>query len=259
MRSPREKFTSSSGRRASALLLACAPCCSSPLPPARRPTRCRPGTTAPPRRRSSSSCRRPPTRRARSSCRPSERIATFDQDGTLWVEQPMYTQVIYCLDRVPAVVKEKPELEERRAVQDRAVRRPRGDREAAAEDLEKILAATLTGMRWTSSTPRRRSGSRPPSDPRWNRPYTELTYQPMQEVLQYLRANGYKTYIVTGGGQDFVRVYCRSRSTASRPSRSSAPRAARSTATTRTASRSSPRSRSCCSTTTTPASPRAFT
>ena len=59
--------------------------------------------------------------------------------------------------------------------------------------------------------------------PRWKRPYTELTYQPMQEVLKYLRANGYKTYIVTGGGQDFVRVY-RSGSTASRPSRWSAPR-----------------------------------
>ena len=61
---------------------------------------------------------------------PEERIATFDQDGTLWVEHPMYTQVMYCLDRVPAVVKAKPELEERRAVQDGAVRRPRGDRQA---------------------------------------------------------------------------------------------------------------------------------
>ena len=69
-------------------------------------------------------------RAARSSCRPTERIATFDQDGTLWVEHPMYTQVMYCLDRVPAVVKAKPRAEGRRAVQDRAVRQPRGDREA---------------------------------------------------------------------------------------------------------------------------------
>ena len=76
------------------------------------------------------------------------------------------------------------------------------------KDLEKILAATLTGMtvdefqaeakKWLATAP---------SDPRWKRPYTELTYLPMQEVLKYLRANGYKTYIVTGGGQDFVRVY----------------------------------------------------
>src|SRR6266496_657117 len=77
---------------------------------------------------------------------PAERIATFDQDGTLWVEHPMYSQVIYCLDRVPAVVKAKPELanvEPFKTVMS-------GDREAIAKlpmkDLEKILAATLTGM-----------------------------------------------------------------------------------------------------------------
>ena len=64
---------------------------------------------------------------------PAERIATFDQDGTLWVEHPMYTQVMYCLERVPAVVKAKPELQERRAVQDGAVRQPRGDGEALDE------------------------------------------------------------------------------------------------------------------------------
>ena len=56
-------------------------------------------------------------------------------------------------------------------------------------------------------------------DPRWKKPYTELTYLPMQEVLKYLRANGFKTYIVTGGGQDFVRTYSDKPSTASRPSR----------------------------------------
>src|SRR5262249_28377672 len=86
-----------------------------------------------------------------------------------------------------------------------------GNREAieklTMDDLMKILAATLTGMsvdefqadvrRWLTSA----------RDPRWKRPYTELTYLPMMELLQYLRANDYKTYIVTGGGQDFVRVY----------------------------------------------------
>ena len=64
---------------------------------------------------------------------PAERIATFDQDGTLWVEQPMYSQVMYCLERVPAAGKEKPELQERRALQDGPFRRPRGDREAPDE------------------------------------------------------------------------------------------------------------------------------
>jgi phosphoglycolate phosphatase-like HAD superfamily hydrolase len=137
----------------------------------------------------------------------AERIATFDQDGTLWVEHPMYSQVIYCLDRVPAVVKAKPELanvEPFKTVMS-------GNREAMAklsmDDLLKIAAATLTGMsvemfradvaKWIAEA----------KDPRWKRPYTELTYLPMQEVLKYLRAGGYKTYIVTGGGQDFVRVY----------------------------------------------------
>ena len=105
-------------------------------------------------------------------------------------------------------------------------------------DLEKILAATLTGMSVDDFKAEVKKWLAEAKDPRWKRPYTELTYLPMQEVLKYLRANGYKTYIVTGGGQDFVRAYSRSRPTASRPSRWSAPPAARSTATARTASRS---------------------
>lgn len=138
---------------------------------------------------------------------PEERLATFDQDGTLWVEKPMYTQVMYCLDRVPAVVAAKPELknvEPFKAVMS-------GDPEAIAKlsmkDLEKILIATLTGMSTEQFQSEVKKWLAQAKDPRWRRPYTELTYQPMQEVLKYLRANGYKTYIVTGGGQDFVRVY----------------------------------------------------
>jgi phosphoglycolate phosphatase-like HAD superfamily hydrolase len=138
---------------------------------------------------------------------PEERIATFDQDGTLWVEHPMYTQVIYCLDRVPAVVKEKPELanvEPFKTVLS-------GDREAIAklstDDLFKILAVTTTGMTVDQFQAEAKDWLKTAKDPRWKRPYTELTYQPMQEVLSYLRASGFKTYIVTGGGQDFVRVY----------------------------------------------------
>ncbi len=138
---------------------------------------------------------------------PQERIATFDQDGTLWVEHPMYTQVIYCLERVPALVREKPELENVEPF--RTVLS--GDRAAIARltmpDLEKILAATLSGMTTEEFQAEVKQWLATAKDPRWRRPYTELTYQPMQEVLKYLRANGYKTYIVTGGGQDFVRVY----------------------------------------------------
>ena len=139
--------------------------------------------------------------------RPEERIATFDQDGTLWVEHPMYTQVMFCLDRVPALVKAKPELA--KVVPFKIVLS--GNREAmgklSMQDLEKILAATLTGMTVDEFQAEAKKWIEMARDPRWKRLYTELTYQPMLEVLQYLRANGFKTYIVTGGGQDFVRVY----------------------------------------------------
>ena len=138
---------------------------------------------------------------------PEDRIATFDQDGTLWVEHPMYTQVIYCLERVSAVVKAKPELAKVEPFKTVLS----GNREAMAKftmkDLEKILAATLTGMTVGEFNAEVKKWVAEAKDSRWKRPYTELTYQPMLEVLSYLRANGYKTYIVTGGGQDFVRVY----------------------------------------------------
>jgi phosphoserine phosphatase len=138
---------------------------------------------------------------------PDERIAVFDQDGTLWVEQPVYTQVAYCLERVPALVAKQPEL---RSVEPFNTVLS-GNREAMAKlpmgDLEKILVATLTGMpveEFQSEVSRWLETAR---HPRWNRPYTELIFQPMQEVLKHLQSNGFKTYIVTGGGQDFVRVY----------------------------------------------------
>ena len=138
---------------------------------------------------------------------PAERIATFDQDGTLWVEQPMYTQVVYALDRVPVIVQSKPELKNVEPYKTILT----GDRAAIAKlpmkDMYALLAAAFSDMtveqfhaevsKWFDSA----------KDHRWKRPYTELIYQPMLEVIRYLRANGYKTYIVTGGGQDFVRVY----------------------------------------------------
>jgi phosphoglycolate phosphatase-like HAD superfamily hydrolase len=138
---------------------------------------------------------------------PAARIATFDQDGTLWVEHPMYTQVVYCLERVPAVVKQQPELKDVEPFKTVLS----GDREAIAKlsmkDLEEILAATLSGMRVEEFTAEVKKWLAAARHPRYKRPYTECVYQPMLEVLKYLRASGYKTYIATGGGQDFVRVY----------------------------------------------------
>ena len=138
---------------------------------------------------------------------PEDRVATFDQDGTLWVEHPIYSQVVYCLDRVPAVVEQKPELKKIEPFKTVLS----GDREAIAKlslhDLEAILVATLTGMSVDAFEAEANKWLTTARHPRWNRLYTELVYQPMLDVQQYLRDNGYKTYIVTGGGQDFVRVY----------------------------------------------------
>jgi phosphoglycolate phosphatase-like HAD superfamily hydrolase len=136
-----------------------------------------------------------------------ERIATFDQDGTLWVEHPMYTQVLYCLERVPEVAKKKPYLEKTEPFKTVLS----GNREAIAKlslkDLEKILVATLTGISVEEFKAEVTKWLATAKHPRFDRLYTELIYQPMQELLQYLRASGYKTFIVTGGGQDFVREY----------------------------------------------------
>jgi len=141
---------------------------------------------------------------------PAERVATFDQDGTLWVEHPMYTQVMYVLESVPALVKAKPELA-KVAPFSTVLEILKGDRAAIAKltmpDLEKLVAATSTGMSVETFASEAKKWLADAKDPRWKKPYTELTYLPMQEVLKYLRASGYKTYIVTGGGQDFVRVY----------------------------------------------------
>ena len=138
---------------------------------------------------------------------PEARVATFDQDGTTWVSHPMYTQVMYCLERVPAVVKAKPELKNVEPFKTVLS----GNREAIAKlslpDLYKILAATLTGMSVEQFRAEAKDWIATAKHPRWNKLYTELTYEPMLEVMRYLRANGYKTFIVTGGGQDFVRVY----------------------------------------------------
>jgi hypothetical protein len=182
---------------------------------------------------------------SKSFVRPEARIATFDQDGTLWNEYPMVPQVIYSLDRVPAVVKVKPELanvEPFKTVMS-------GNREAMAKltipNLIKIASATLTGMSVDDFNAQVKEWLATAKHPRWKRPYTELTYLPMREVLKCLRANGYKTYIVTGGGRTSY-ACSRKRPTASRRSRWWAPWAEHITATTRTAGRCSQRNPSFC-------------
>ena len=138
---------------------------------------------------------------------PEDRIATFDLDGTLWVEHPMYTQVIYAFDRVPVVVKAKPEL----ATVEPFKTILSGDRAAIAKlpakDVETIFGVAFSGMSVGAFRAETNKWLETAQHPRWKRPYTELAYQPMQEAINYLRAKGYRTYIVTGSGQDFVRVF----------------------------------------------------
>ena len=138
---------------------------------------------------------------------PDERVAEFDQDGTLWVEHPVYTQIMYCLDRVGAVVKEKPELKDREPFKTVLS----GDHEAIAKlsmrDLFEIVLTTQSGMTVEEFRADVKKWLATAKHPRWKRLYTELVYQPMLEVLSYLRANGYKTYIATGGSAGFVREY----------------------------------------------------
>jgi phosphoglycolate phosphatase-like HAD superfamily hydrolase len=138
---------------------------------------------------------------------PDERIATFDNDGTLWVEQPIYTQAVFALDRVGALAPQHPEwktTEPFKSVLDR-------DEAAIAKfsesDWEKIVAATHSGMTVEAFNDIVADWLAKSTDKRFKRHYTELVYQPMLELLAYLRENGYKTYIVTGGGQDFVRAF----------------------------------------------------
>jgi phosphoglycolate phosphatase-like HAD superfamily hydrolase len=137
---------------------------------------------------------------------PEDRIATFDQDGTTWVSHPIYSQVLFTFDRVAALAPQHPEWKTTQPFQ--AVLT--GDKEAMAKftlkDLEVLIFATHTGMTEVFQ-PIVRNWITTAKHPRFHRPYSQTVYQPMLEVMRYLRDNGYKTYIVTGGGQDFVRAY----------------------------------------------------
>jgi haloacid dehalogenase-like hydrolase len=138
---------------------------------------------------------------------PENRIATFDQDGTLWVEHPLYTQAEFALARVHELAPQHPEWKERPPF--KAVLADDGAAigKFSESDWAVIGSATHSGMMTEAFQEIVRNWLETANDPRFHRHYTELIYAPMLEVMEFLRANGFKTYIVTGGGQDFVRVY----------------------------------------------------
>ncbi|WP_457093252.1 HAD family hydrolase [Microvirga sp. P5_D2] len=136
-----------------------------------------------------------------------ERVATFDNDGTLWIEQPIYVQFAFALDRVKELAPQHPEWNDTqpfKAVLD-------GDMAALAAAGEKgaveIVAATHADMSPAQFIGMVGAWLATAKHPRFDRPYTELVYQPMLEVLAYLRANGFKTFIVSGGGIEFMRAF----------------------------------------------------
>ncbi len=135
------------------------------------------------------------------------RIATFDNDGTLWCEQPMYFQVAFAIDELKRMVPQHPEWKTKepfKALLD-------GDKRALAAAGEKglleIVMATHSGMTVDDFTKTVLDWIVTARHPRFERPYTDLTYQPMQELLRYLRNNGFKTFIVSGGGIEFMRPW----------------------------------------------------
>jgi len=136
---------------------------------------------------------------------PAERIATFDNDGTLWPSHPIYTQLAFALDRVKALAPQHPEWRSTQPF--KAVLED--DLEALGAAGEKgiveILMASHAGMTTTEFATIVTTWLDTARHPRFKRRYTELAYQPMLEVLAYLRANGFKTYIVSGGGVEFMR------------------------------------------------------
>jgi phosphoglycolate phosphatase-like HAD superfamily hydrolase len=142
--------------------------------------------------------------------KPADRIATFDNDGTLWVEQPIYTQFVFAIDRVKAVSNQHPDWKTKepfKSVLD-------GNHEALIAAGEKgmvqIMAATHSGMSTVEFNEIVKAWLETAKQLRFKRLYTDLTYQPMLELLVFLRENGFRTFIVSGGGVEFMRGFTES-------------------------------------------------
>jgi hypothetical protein len=138
---------------------------------------------------------------------PAERIAVFDNDGTLWTEQPMYFQLAFILDRVKALAPQHPEWRTQEPFKSVLAGDMAGVARAGEHGLLEMMAATHAGMTTDEFRSIVADWLATARHPRFKRPYAELTYAPMKELLAYLRANGFKTFIVSGGGVEFMRVF----------------------------------------------------
>ena len=136
-----------------------------------------------------------------------ERIATFDNDGTLWCEQPMYFQVLFAFDRIKATAEQHPEWTDKEPYKSVLAGDMKGLAAAGEKGLLEIVGATHSGMTIDEFHAIVREWMRTARHPRFHRPYDECIYRPMHELLVYLRANEFKTFIVSGGGVEFMRPW----------------------------------------------------
>jgi hypothetical protein len=138
---------------------------------------------------------------------PAERIATFDNDGTLWAEQPMYFQLLFALDRVKALAPKHPEWNDKEPFASLLKGDVKGALAGGERAILEIVMGTHAGMTTAEFEQVVKDWLATAKHPRFKRPYTECVYKPMLELLVYLRANGFKTFIVSGGGIEFMRPW----------------------------------------------------
>ncbi|WP_441470503.1 HAD family hydrolase [Bosea sp. RAF48] len=137
----------------------------------------------------------------------AERIATFDNDGTLWSEQPLYFQGMFLLDRIKALAPGRPEWQTQEPFKSLLAGDLKAVTASGTRGIEELVLATHAGMDSAEFERIVKEWMATARHPKFNRPYNQLVYKPMVELLAYLRANGFKTYIVSGGGVEFMRPW----------------------------------------------------
>jgi phosphoserine phosphatase len=138
---------------------------------------------------------------------PAERIAVFDNDGTLWAEQPMYVQLIFALDRVKVLAPQHPEWRDQEPYASLLKGDVKNALAGGKKSIAEIIMATHAGMTTSAFEQIVKDWIATAKHPATKRPYTEMVYQPMLELLAYLRANDFKTFVVSGGGIEFMRPW----------------------------------------------------
>ncbi len=137
----------------------------------------------------------------------AERIAVFDNDGTLWAEQPFYFQLAFAFDQIKAMAPKHPEWKDKQPYKALIENDIKGALAAGEKGILEVMTVTHSGMTTDDFSKSVAAWTQSAQHPRFKKPYIEVVYQPMIELLNYLRANGFKTFIVSGGGVEFMRVF----------------------------------------------------